>query len=77
MNFYSEGAKCLEAPWFIFGFPRHSRLLLCNRLVLSLFVFCGKKNKAKKYITKGVICCREDGNITGMILFFKFVILAY
>ena len=31
-----------------FGLPRHFHLLLCNCLVLSLFVFCGKSNKVTK-----------------------------
>ena len=28
-----------------FGLPRHFHFLLCNCLVLSLLVFCGKRNK--------------------------------
>ena len=31
-----------------FGLPRHFHLLLCNCLVFSLFVFCGKSNKVTK-----------------------------
>ena len=30
--------------FFLFGLPRMFRLLLCYCLVLSLFVFCGKKD---------------------------------
>ena len=33
---------------FLFGLPRHFHFLLCNCLVLSLFVFCGKSNKVTK-----------------------------
>ena len=35
-----------------FGLPRHFHLLLCNCLVLSLFVFCGKSNKVTKLQTQ-------------------------
>ena len=31
-----------------FGLPRQFHLLLCNCLVLSLFIFCGKSNKVTK-----------------------------
>ena len=40
--FYTEGAQCLQAPWFLFGLPRHFHFLLYICLVLSLVVFCGK-----------------------------------
>ena len=39
--------------------PRHFHLLLCNCLVLSLFVFCGKSNKVTK--KKKLLCkCRAN-----------------
>ena len=34
--------------------PRHFRLLLCDCLVLSLFVFCGKRNKERNFISSFV-----------------------
>ena len=33
---------------FNFGLPRHFHLLLCNCLVLSFFVFCGKSKRVIK-----------------------------
>ena len=35
-----------------FGLPRHIHLLLCNCLVLLLFVFSGKSNKVIKLQSK-------------------------
>ena len=32
-----------------FWASRHFHLLLCNCLVLSLFIFCGKSNKVSKH----------------------------
>ena len=38
--------------WFLFGLPRHFHLLLCNSLVLPLFiVFCGKRKEMNSSTT--------------------------
>ena len=41
--FDSEGARCLYAPWFIFGLPRHFHLLLCDYLVFYRYLYFAVK----------------------------------
>ena len=57
--------------FFNFGLPRHFHLLLCNCLVLSLFVFCGKSNKVNHKVAMAVAVANLKAPSTRTRIFLK------